>query len=105
MNIQNELRLLTRAEAAKALSIGKHSLNGLIKAGSIPVLMINNQIYIPYLELVKFIKENTVTLHSDENYRESEIDFDRIREKHTETEFNSTDLFNKMRGIQNGKHI
>lgn len=60
-HLQN-LKLLSRSEAAGYLCIGKSALNNLIEEGRIPIIMLGKRIKIPLKELSRFIDENSTTL-------------------------------------------
>jgi hypothetical protein len=56
----SELKLYSKSEAMKLLSLGKESFNRLISEGYIGVIKINGRDKVPHSELIKFIEENTV---------------------------------------------
>lgn len=89
-----ELTLLSKSEAAKALTIGKDKLNQLLENGQINVLEIGGSIKIPYLSLLDFIKTNSKKINNSlnvENFGEkNEIPEELLGE------FDSADIFNKL---------
>lgn len=97
------LQLYTRNEAAKALSISKKSLSVLVEEGVIGILMIKNQIYIPYQELISFINSNTVKLSKLQEYEVLELD--QLPKQKNKTLFDSEQFIKQNRGIRNGKHL
>lgn len=58
----DELKLLSRSEAAAYLCIGKSALNNLIGEGRISIIMLGKRIKIPLRELSRFIDENSTPL-------------------------------------------
>ena len=103
----NNLRLYTRAEAAKALSISKSSLNNLIKDGLIGVIFIREQLYIPHASLLEFIESNTIRLQQVTESDDQEISLEKIRNIEPPGASSSKSLFilNQIMEQNNGKHL
>ena len=75
-----ELKLYSISAAAKQLSIRKENLLKLIEGGKIGVLNIGSRRKISHLELVQFIKSNTVKSNPSSSHRR--ITIDSITKKH-----------------------
>lgn len=75
-----ELKLYSISAAAKQLSVRKDNLLKLIEDGKIGVLNIGSRRKISHLELVQFIKSNTVKLNPASSHRR--ITIGSITQKH-----------------------
>ena len=101
-NQNTQLSLLSMSKAAEMLSIGKTSLANLMAQGKIGFILINQRRKIAFAELERFIKENTYynTTVTDPPIWSEEVS---ISNKDKHLEFDSTELFNKLKGdILNG---
>lgn len=105
ITLNNVLKLYTRSEAAKLLSISKKSLCDLIEEGKIGVLIIKEHFYIPHEALAKFIQINTVYLNKNLEIDEEEIDLEKVRRQSISSTFNSVNLLTKIMEQNNGKHL
>lgn len=88
-----ELQLFSITRAAELLHLGKESLQKLINSGKIRVIKIGNSFKISYLELLRFIRENSVALSN------SEIE-DLSEESTIQNHYNydSIEIFNQLLG-------
>lgn len=71
---ENEIRLLSRSETAKLMGIGKEKLNKLITSGKIGFLKIDNRVYVPYKEIVRFLNENTSFYQTEQVIAKNDFD-------------------------------
>ena len=85
------------SKAATLLGVGKQTLNKLINSGKIGVVMINQKSRISYHELERFITDNTLyqSTISDEIPFTDEVTISAAKNC---TEYNSTELFNRLKG-------
>lgn len=102
-------RLLSKSAAAKILGIGKDKLGKLITSGRIGFIQIEDRIYIPYTEILEFIKNSTVRISKDSDkhaVRLSSLTKSKVKEV-SPNQFDSIKMFNKLLEgtISNGKYL
>jgi len=103
-----ELKLFSRSEASKALTIGKERLNDLIENGRLGYLMLGDRIVIPYREIERYINENTLRFEQNKTNKESnDIDLSSVRPNHKKHNLltNTKHILNNILENNNGKHI
>ena len=89
----SDLKLFSISKAAKELHIGKEKLYELMRQGKIGWIRIGKRIVIPYMGIIKFIEENLTY-----NVTETSLVNNKILNKNNTIEFNSMDIFNRMKG-------
>ena len=98
-----ELMLLTRTEAAKALSIGRDALAMLIEVGKIGVIPIGERQMIPYKEVLRYIEENTIKV---DELGSDKVNLESFREtSNKKPSINTLNLLNRIMENENGKYI
>ncbi|MGA7720525.1 MAG: helix-turn-helix domain-containing protein [Ignavibacteriaceae bacterium] len=102
-----DLRLFSKSQTAKLLGIGKEKLGKLLVSGRLGFIQIDDRIYIPYSEILNFIKENTVKLTEESAKQIIRRPFSKMNsETSTNAQFDSISLFNKLlERNTNGKYI
>lgn len=90
--LDNQLKLLSISKAAKALKISVSSLKRLINDGKVKVIIINKQMKIPYVELVRFIQTNltNVQFNLETIFESKDSNFS------SNQTFNSIEFFNEI---------
>lgn len=95
----SNVSLLSISKAAKELHIGKEKLYELMNQGKIGWITVGKRMVIPFMEIIKFIEDNLT-------YNSSASTTDISKTKKQTIEFNSMDIFNRMKGdLSNGKYI
>lgn len=98
-----ELRLFSKSEAAKALSIGKDALGLLIATGKIGVIPIGDRHVISYREIQRYIEENTIKV---DELGSDKVNLESFRETtNQKPSINTLNLLNRIMENENGKYI
>ncbi|NPV10595.1 MAG: helix-turn-helix domain-containing protein [Ignavibacteria bacterium] len=85
--------LLTITETAQCLNISREMVYNLIQQGRLGVIQLNTRFKVPYSEIERFIKENTVYVSSD-TFINQIFDVDTST---STSSFNSVELFEKLK--------
>ena len=97
-----EIELLSLSKAAELMHIGKERLYKLINNGKIGWIIMGKKRFIPYADVVRYIKDNTQYASTASGVYE----FSTAPDISSNEEFNSMEIFNKIKGeILNGQHL
>ncbi|MBL1215421.1 MAG: helix-turn-helix domain-containing protein [Ignavibacteriae bacterium] len=103
MEENNELKLYSISAAAKELTIRKVALINLIETGKIGVIELGKRRKVPHLELIQFIKSNTIKLNPKFKTYSKGIESIVKKHKHSSNDSSIDEInkvFNKIRGEQ-----
>jgi len=93
---KKELELISVSKTAELMHIGKERLYALMNAGKIGWILMGKKRFIPYSEILRYIKENTQFTTNATNVFEWS-DKSSISGGES-TDFDTMELFNKLKG-------
>lgn len=98
----NEIKLISVSKAAGLMNIGKARLYALINEGKIGFILMGKKRFIPYAEIVRYINESIQYSSTPTSI----FEFSNQTDTTANEEFNSLEIFNKIKGeLLDGKHL